>query len=583
MSCPGLRIQDSAARHALVSFGALINMKVVTSIVVFAAVLLTGVGVGNAAQVDARYPSLDKVQVGTVRHLVRLASQAEGDWTDMTRAKRAAFDDEQYQLAFMNYALAITQTQLVPAYRELYERATARNIEKMLSPDVWQPKWLHLISDPQYKKYLDPKVDWRDPVRDKNIMYSGHLLQMIGLYETLYGDAKYERPGSIIFTLKDDPAFSRSYNFTGLAQVIRAQYINSQFDGAQCEPNMIYSACQQHPILGLISYDKLHKTHLADVRGPFLKRALEQDMIKPSKRFSWPFQAAERHNFDLQIPANDGWTGLFMHAWQKDLVDQIYPAERTPSLDVLLSREPAKVKVYWAQVIASTGFSLFAAYTAEIGDQDARRKMIDYADSMFHPVWQNGEYFYPRHDPDLATVDLGAALRALAESSGGAIGQQQQTLRDDQLDERQVGPFTGNAGMALAILNPGNGLWSVYNNLAATYVAESPQLVGVSYPQVIVNQAFYSQTDRVLALGLLPGTADHGRTAFRVKNLKPRGTYDVIVDGSAAAKVEAGHVIVNQKDVGIAWTPGELQFELAIGDGRGILIEESESSKVAAR
>jgi len=40
----------------------------------------------------------------------------------------------------------------------------------------------------------------------------------------------------------------------------------------------------------------------------------------------------------------------------------------------------------------------FSAYAAEMGDQEAKNNLLDYADRNFNPVWQNGEYYYPRND-----------------------------------------------------------------------------------------------------------------------------------------------------------------------------------------
>src|SRR3546814_5816266 len=59
------------------------------------------------------------------------------------------------------------------AYRELHKRTSDRLIEKMMEPDVWK-FWITVIENPKFSKYLDGAKDWRDPVREKNIMYSGH-------------------------------------------------------------------------------------------------------------------------------------------------------------------------------------------------------------------------------------------------------------------------------------------------------------------------------------------------------------------------------------------------------------------------
>lgn len=176
-------------------------MKIKVIATLLASAVLSIVAPATAQPFDPNYPALDEKQQGALRNLVDLARQPMGNWSDMDRAKRSAFDDYQYQLAFMTYALAVAQSQMVPAYRELIKQATDSNIVKMVSNDVWEPKWIRIVSDPHYNKYLRPVKDWRDPVADKNIMYSGHLLQMIGLYEVLYDDHKWDRPDSMVYAL----------------------------------------------------------------------------------------------------------------------------------------------------------------------------------------------------------------------------------------------------------------------------------------------------------------------------------------------------------------------------------------------
>lgn len=159
-----------------------------------------------AAAVDPAYPALDAKELGQVLNIVELSRQADGDWRGMETGKRNAFDSYQFQIAWMYYALAVAQSQQTPAYRELYRTSSNDLIRKMQRDDVWG-LWGKIIEAPQFKKYLDQTKDWRDPVADMNIMYSGHLLQMVSLYELLYRDNRYDQPHALKFSIGGDNPF----------------------------------------------------------------------------------------------------------------------------------------------------------------------------------------------------------------------------------------------------------------------------------------------------------------------------------------------------------------------------------------
>jgi hypothetical protein len=176
-------------------------------------------------------PELDGLQVGHVRHIVRLSRQIPGDWSDMGPFDPTNEGDDayRYQLAYMTYALALTQYHYLPAYRELIRETMASLITKMLRHDVWG--YWELTS--RGSKVMDPDLDalgdgWVDPVIRKNVMYSGHLLMMASLYEMLYRDGRYLQPGSLTFECR--PPFRGlgpqdfPYDLQKLSEVIEEQF-----------------------------------------------------------------------------------------------------------------------------------------------------------------------------------------------------------------------------------------------------------------------------------------------------------------------------------------------------------------------
>ena len=214
-------------------------MKVRTFVLLLALVVGAAGSLPATSPVD-QYPSLDQKQLGALRHMIELSRRPPGSWQFMEPEERLSNDNVIFQIAYMSYALAVVQSEVTPAYREMYRQAFRSYIHKILQRDVLD-MWLQVIEIPIFKQHLDPAKDWRDPVREKNIMYSGHVLQMIGLYETLYDDREFDAPGSIVYELPGENGFRNTYNHESLAKLIADQFVNSGHMGIECEPNRIFT------------------------------------------------------------------------------------------------------------------------------------------------------------------------------------------------------------------------------------------------------------------------------------------------------------------------------------------------------
>ena len=232
------------------------------------AVPVAGLADGVAA---ADYPALSTKQMGHVRHMINLANQLDGDFSlmgQMDPVYHMSFHAYQFQFAFAHYALASAHYHYTPAHRDLYRQASARLIKRMIYKDVWD-YWAHVskyditgrteAGGENVMRTEDDWYGWIDPIIKKNIMYSGHLLQMVGLHATLFDDHRYDEPGSLTFRYAppqygQDP-IEMQYDHHRLAKVIYEQFVEDQFRGIECERNAVYAECNQHPILGLMSYD----------------------------------------------------------------------------------------------------------------------------------------------------------------------------------------------------------------------------------------------------------------------------------------------------------------------------------------
>lgn len=488
-----------------------------------------------ASEVDSDYPYLDAKELGQVRHMVALASQPDGDWTGMEIPARSAFDNKQFQLAWMYYALAVAQVEQTPAYRELYKAASVGLIRKMVLPEVWS-LWERIIEEPRFKKYLDTSKDWRDPVAEKNIMYSGHLLQMMGLFEVLYDDHRYDEPGAITFAITGANPFTHSYNHRDLAELIHRQFLDNSLAGIECEPNFVFAECNQHPILGLIHYDQLHDDNLADIKGAFWEKAMELGYLddQGSMRFNGPYLLKEESLVVSPSGWNDGWSGVTLHGWNKDLVQQTYPAQRDAELGPLLDKSRNTFKRRWNQHAVSTDYGFLAAYAAEVGDPATRETLLDFADANFDPIWRDGAYIYPLND---VPVPGGPVNLTGIENVPGGQKSDPKLLKDSQYGDYQLGPLTANALLPFARLNPGGSLWTITNNLSSKYSVNDPEIVNVDYPKVLVKRAYYDGKAGVLSVVMLPGKAGALEASFDVRRLPKNGVYDVYLDGELVATV----------------------------------------------
>src|SRR5204862_249982 len=125
-----------------------------------------------------------------------------------------------------------------------------------------------------------------DPIAKHNIMLKGYLLQNAAMYDMLYNDGKYDKPGAFTFkflatTWGNGPAAFR-YTLSDVAKIVHQEYVDSNYEGVQCEPNRMFPACNQPPILGLVNYDQTHGTkYAADVMPKFKAAWIRKSYTDP--------------------------------------------------------------------------------------------------------------------------------------------------------------------------------------------------------------------------------------------------------------------------------------------------------------
>lgn len=226
--------------------------------------------VAEAVRADIA-PLLDDKQVGHIRHIQNLAAQPDGAWDRMgtIEAGQEGLSAYRYQLAYLAYALGIAHYHRLPAAPAVFRTAFQNIIRKMMRMEVWD----YWMVSSKSGKFLDPDLEelregWTDPVVRENIMYSGHLHAMAGMYAVLFDDDRYAEPGALNIEYKTLYAGNGSevyeYDFKKLNDVIYWQMVENGWLGVACEPNCVFIVCNQFPILGFRFHDVRHGTKIAE-------------------------------------------------------------------------------------------------------------------------------------------------------------------------------------------------------------------------------------------------------------------------------------------------------------------------------
>lgn len=513
--------------------GSRIKYTVIFLLLLAPAVILWSAEAGktnNAAISPSSYPEIGAAELGQLRWSLQVADQPLSDFTNMEAIDQFGMTAYRYYLAFTAYFLAAEQYHKLPACPEIIAPRMDRLIRKMREKPVWEV-WAEtsrgvIFLEPRMNR---PYPSERDPVKYRNIMYSGHVGHMIGLYETLYRDMKYDQPGSIVFAWSDDERYE--YDYGKLNRVMYDQMMNLPSHCIECEPNACFPECNQHPILSFMLYDFLHHTDQMEASKPFLDFFLKKRMIDPATHATASLYLIKQDlTVSMQNPryknaadlvtvpvfklglANldsasaDGWTGAFMHAWQPEYIERHYPYQKANNLKGVKDGAAEVADTIWEPQLR---YGFFAMLAAEIGDTETRDQLLKYADDNYGPVWADGAMHYP-------------------------------------YDKPKCNNLTGVL-LALARALPANGLKAMHNRPFDGAHFTGPVVSGVDFPKAVLRRAVYDPEKKALIVTTEPGAATAGSTTFQVKRLDPGKSYALTMDGKQvkiiqgqdSAKIEA--------------------------------------------
>lgn len=471
----------------------------------------------------ARVPALDRLRVGHIRHIENIAHQLDGEWAHMglRNPYQENFEAFRYQLAYMAFAVGLAHFHRLPNAPGYFRSTFDRLVQKMLHPDVWD-FWRDTSRGGGGANYDAPRSDgWINPVERDNIMYSGYVQAMSVMYNFLFNDDKYAKPGALTFKFAPilfsvDERQDFVYDQDTLNDHIYWRMVESGYLGVACEPYCVFQICNQLPILAFRLHDVLKGTNRAEEVTKGFQAAWDNyGQIDSKGRFN-PFVKTNLNQVqeNQMGPWADGWLGALLNMWNPDFVKKNY--KRIMAGWVVHNEDgtsfvpPAATGDLLEDLRGNNAldFGFMAMWASEMGDTRLLNRFLKYADRHLGPVWEKGGYFYPRNDEAF-------------DKDGNII---------------TVSPCCGNALLPYARLNVPNGLWTLYNEPWSKDHFKEPLLTEVS-TNVDVLRAKYLPDVQKLVFTLSKRADRKGDASVLIANAvaKGRSAWRLTADGAPIA------------------------------------------------
>ncbi|KAL4973833.1 hypothetical protein BDW66DRAFT_168308 [Aspergillus desertorum] len=466
-------------------------------------------------------------QIASIRHIGNLARQLKGEWTHMMGGSdmNDGFGAFRYQLAFMSYALALAHFHRLPAAPGLFRESMQRIVAKMLEADVWF--YWHDASVGGGSMQTPAKEMSYDPIKTDNIMYSAYVQVMSAMYNSLFDDDRYTKPGALTMAY-DTFLFGpiKGYKFEWDQKSVNEQVywnmVEEGYIGVACEPWCIYQICNQVPILGFRLNDALDQSGESDIASEVTRgyvKAWEDaggGILTPDGVFNTFYRSDIKRSVVVPGPSADAWCGLMMNAWNHEFVQRVYNDRISksviPQADGTLSVVTGGIenRPLNRRLIGSGGaFGWIAAWAAEMGDEDTKNRLLAYADKHFNPTITKGGLMYPRND----------------------------SVFDEQGNFVMVTPILSNAILPLTRLNVKHGLKRLYEDPWGAKNREhygEPALEEVDFG-VDVYRAVYVKERKTLLFDLA-AYEEGGKGSVALDKVFGRGKWTLSCDGKEIAR-----------------------------------------------
>ncbi|MGH2727004.1 MAG: hypothetical protein ACRDKS_08505, partial [Actinomycetota bacterium] len=440
----------------------------------------TGVGLrSEVAPVERTTP----LQEQFLRRFLDFGHRPLDDWSAFTEGGESTDGALRYQSVLAAWSLFLAQNRLTPAYREASADAIRNLAERCRDHRVWS-YWRKQNLTGAFRS--DP-----DPFREENVMYAGYVADIIGMYEALSGDHRFDEPGGYSVS---DGVRTFDWNHVDIIDRLAEQHGTSPLGSIPCQPGWAFPVCQTFSLRAILLGDRLHG----------------QDHSWAIERFLDAFQffvgnegaiALSRHNvFGLGYPLSymlalngQAGTGAFLSPFAKDIVEEHYAKQVKPQM-----------------------------YVDDDGKTRLKLRKIDTYDTS---------YGHPNLAMPYSTVLLYAREIGDEESAHGLQASLEEMLTPDG-PWPAPGTVVSNAITFMALLGTEGGLAAAHRRVAANET--TPELASAPYPNVVVSRAVWDGTS--LRCEIAPGPDPRASVELRFARLEPGRSYALHGLGDAVTR-----------------------------------------------
>ena len=240
----------------------------------------------------------------------RMDAADEREWWDIGGSQHGIFA-KRYNIAFAGYAAAAIGMRGDAAVRARAGAVLGACVERMLRRDVWGYS--------QSEGYWGRKPWAPDPCHRENVMYTGHLLQLLALYELFTGDRRYHRgEGGWDFVWRDGRKVH--YDVEKLVATTVDQMRRGPNGGIACEPGLVFFPCNNHPHVALALLRRLGWGDWSADAARWERWALAH-YLSPSfggGAISLVYHMRGNFMYPRGQGGLDGWSLLWYEAWASD-------------------------------------------------------------------------------------------------------------------------------------------------------------------------------------------------------------------------------------------------------------------------
>jgi linalool dehydratase/isomerase-like protein len=246
-------------------------------------------------------------ELGYQRYFSAISWQLDkADWPRVWDTKNDRVgNSDRFFASFAGYAAAAIAMR-TPAYPGLIGRQLVSFIDHILAKQTWKYVSMFWRKQPWYP----------DPVAHQNIMISGHLLELMALYEMYTGDDVYRTKG-FDFVWDEENRFH--YDLMSLTEVTVRQIRDNESGGVCCEPGIIFFACNDHQH---IAFKIMEGMGLGDWSAE--RRKWEQWALKGfydnlgGGAMKIGYHQTMKEFSKIGYPGMDGWSLVYYQPWAED-------------------------------------------------------------------------------------------------------------------------------------------------------------------------------------------------------------------------------------------------------------------------